>query len=86
MRQLVCPNCGAGDFVYKDGIRICKYCNSRYELTEEERPKKATRVSLQSDIDLLLEKCKTDPTHARKYAELVLDIDPTNNVAWQYLR
>lgn len=86
MRQLVCPNCGAGDFTYMDGIRTCKYCNSRYELTEEERPKKATQVSLQSDIDLLLEKCKADPAHARKYAELILDIDPTNNAVWKYLR
>lgn len=85
MRQLVCPNCGAGDFVYKDGIKICKYCNSRYELTEEEKPKKTTHVSLLSDIDILLEKCKTDPARAKKYAGLILDIDPTNREAKKYL-
>lgn len=86
MRQLVCPNCGAGDFIYKDGIRICKYCNSKYELTSEEKPKRTAQVSLQSDIDILLEKCKADPARDRKYAELILDIDPTNNAVWKYLR
>lgn len=86
MKQSFCSNCGADVFIHRDGAKYCKYCNSRYEITEEEKPKKASEVSLQSDIDILLEKCKADPARAKKYAGLILDIDPTNREAKKYLR
>ena len=85
MKQTYCPNCGADVFIYKDGARYCKYCNSRFELAEEEKPQKMSEVSLQSDIDRLLRKCQTDPARAKKYAGLILDIDPTNREALKYL-
>ena len=42
-------------------------------------------ISLDSDIERLLKKCKEDPKNARKYANLILDIDPDNTEAYKYL-
>lgn len=85
MKQTFCSNCGADVFEYKDGFKVCKFCNSKYAIDDFERPKKKAVVSLQSDIDILLEKCKADPARAKKYASLILDIDPTNREALKYL-
>jgi len=35
-------------------------------------------ISLESDIERLLQKCRTDPKNKRKYINLILDIDPDN--------
>ena len=35
-------------------------------------------ISLNSDIERLLQKCKTDPKNKQKYINLILDIDPDN--------
>ena len=43
-------------------------------------------IALDDDVARLLEKCRTDPRNARKYANLVLDIDPHNREALKYLR
>ncbi len=86
MKQSRCPNCGANAFIYRDGAKYCEYCNSRFEITDDEKPKKKSVVSLLSDIDRLLEKCKADPSRAKKYAGLILDIDPTNKEALKYLK
>lgn len=81
--QNSCVNCGADSFIIKDGYRICKYCNTR---VKDDKPKaNNSEISLQSDIDILLQKCKDEPARARKYAGLILDIDPTNKEARKYL-
>lgn len=85
MKQEVCINCGSHSFIYKNGAKYCEYCNTKYELSDDERRRTNTTVSLQSDIDILLEKCIADPAHAKKYANLILDIDPTNKEAKKYL-
>ena len=57
-------------------------------MAEESAPAAAAArkgISLQSDIELLLDKCRRDPRNARKYANLILDIDPGNKDALQYL-
>lgn len=46
---------------------------------------KATTIGLASDIDTLLKKCQEDQVNRRRYANLVLDIDPTNQQAKNYL-
>jgi hypothetical protein len=43
-------------------------------------------IEINADIQALLEKCKSDPNNRRRYASLILDIDPTNQQANQYLR
>ena len=32
MKQIVCPNCGANDFVLKDGYKVCSYCDTKFEI------------------------------------------------------
>lgn len=79
----ICPNCGANDFTLKNGFQICKYCNTKFEIESARHVIKG--ISMQSDIDRLLQKCKDEPHKARKYASLILDIDPTNKEALKYL-
>ena len=46
----------------------------------------ASGIALDDDLVRLLAKCKADPKNARKYANLILDIDPDNEEALNYLR
>lgn len=85
MRIFVCERCGGNDFRQEKGFRTCQYCNTSYVLTAEEIPQKLSNISLNDDIKSLLNKCKNDPTNARRYASLVLDIDPTNSEARRFL-
>ena len=80
MKKLVCFNCGANAFVDKNDYRVCLFCNSRHI-----KPKRKSQISINSDVIMLLEKCKSDPSRASRYASLVLDIDPTNKEAIKYL-
>lgn len=81
MKKEACPNCGADDFVMKDGYKVCGFCNSRYIVTK----KSQVTTSLEDDIQTLLLKCEMDPLNAYKYANLILDMDPSNNKAKKYL-
>lgn len=85
MKQKFCKNCGADTFIVKNGFKVCKYCDSKYELEDEDKMEQKSEISLQNDIDRLLQMCKDNPWHARKYAGLILDIDPTNREAKKYL-
>ncbi len=44
-----------------------------------------TRIAPDDDVARLLAKCEAEPARARKYANLVLDIDPDNAQALRYL-
>jgi len=79
MKQIVCPNCGANDFVIKGGYKICRYCDTKFAI------KKNVTVSLEDDVQQLLQKCKMNPANARRYANLILEIDPNNEEALRYL-
>ena len=46
----------------------------------------ASTIDLDDDVSRLLAKCKREPKNARKYANLILDIDPDNQEARRYLR
>lgn len=86
MCQETCANCGANEFIVKDGYKICKYCNSRFKIKDTNGTKNdKSLISVKSDIDVLLQKCEDEPWNSRKYANLILDIDPTNQKAKQYL-
>lgn len=100
MEALVCKNCGANVMTRKYDYMVCPYCDSRFAITGEERRSglfggshhaklshsgvNAT-IALDDDVARLLEKCKTDSRNARKYANLILDIDPDNEEALMYL-
>ncbi len=85
MKEIICNNCGGSDFRTEQGYMICNYCGSKFKPDATERPEKGTTINLASDIDTLLTKCETDPMNAKKYANLVLDIDPTNKEALKYI-
>lgn len=101
MEALICKNCGANALVRKNNYMVCPYCDSRFAMTDEERRSGLfggshhavlshggvdSSIALDDDVARLLEKCKADPRNARKYANLILDIDPDNEEARKYLR
>lgn len=86
MLQSICSNCGADAFITKEGYKVCKYCNTRYQVDKDDIPKVSATVSVRSDIEMLLQKCKDDPTNVRRYANRILDIDPTNHEALSLLK
>lgn len=85
MKLVVCEKCGSNSFKEQDGYKICTFCHSKYIINKDDLPIKSSNISIDSDIDVLLQKCKNDPANARKYANLILDIDSSNEEAQKYL-
>ncbi len=85
MKQLVCERCGGNDFVEQNGFRTCKYCMTKFVIQSEDSPQKKSKITLNDDIKALLKKCIDDPANAKRYASLVLDIDPNNSEAKKHL-
>ncbi len=89
MKLIKCKQCGGNEFDRKGEYMICRYCNSHYlaETDDYSVDPSANHsgISLTSDVERLLRKCKSEPKKARKYANLILDIDPTNREARKYL-
>ncbi|MCF0233112.1 MAG: TFIIB-type zinc finger domain-containing protein [Enterococcus sp.] len=79
MEKITCSSCGANEFKTENGKRICTYCGTVY------KTQSTSTIALDNDVARLLLKCQTDPANARKYANLILDIDPTNKTAYKYL-
>ena len=84
MKIEICERCGGGEFVDRDGYRICQYCNTKYLKMPEDVIRKGSSIALDNDITMLLQKCQDDPANARRYASLVLDMDPGNVDAVKY--
>ena len=94
MKVLVCMQCGASDLQETNGVAICRYCGTRYTLSAEDCSSRSSvstskignsQIAIPDDVERLLQKCKKDPKNARKYANLILDIDPDNEEALTYL-
>jgi uncharacterized Zn finger protein (UPF0148 family) len=86
MKIEICEKCGGSEFVDKDGYRICQYCNTKYLITTEDVTRKRSSIALDNDIKMLLQKCHDDPANARRYASLILDMDPGNVEAAKCLK
>lgn len=96
MKAITCTQCGSNELFDDGAYVVCAYCRSRFARPAGERPAgerpageataRNTVVSLQADVQALLQKCRDDPANRRRYANLVLDIDPTNPEAAAYLR
>ena len=63
----------------RNGYKVCSYCGVKFE------SENVVSVTLEDDIQLLLYKCKMNPWNARRYANLILEIDPNNKEAMKYL-
>jgi len=85
MKAIVCSNCGASSWKESFDSRTCVYCGTRYALVFDDYGDKGAGISVNSDVQNLLRKCRLEPAKARKYANLILDIDPTNEEALKYL-
>lgn len=85
MKITTCEKCGGGEFIDKEGYRICQYCGTKYLITDEDVPRKGSSITLDNDITMLLQKCQDDPANAHRYASLVLDMDPGNVEAVKYI-
>lgn len=80
MKKIVCSNCGSSDFYEKEGKKICCYCGTVYY------NESTSNIDINDDIQRLLDLCKKDPANKVKYANLILDIDATNEEALEILR
>ncbi len=86
MKIFCCIGCGSKELTEKDGLFVCAFCQSKNLLQSDEVLKKTTTIGISSDIEILIQKCKSDPINSRRFANLILDIDPTNIEATKYLR
>ncbi len=85
MKIVECTRCGSKELTEDNGYAVCCYCQSRFVPQADEKPSMITSIQLESDVEALLRKCREDPTNRIRYANLILDIDPTNREALQYL-
>lgn len=79
MRAKKCTSCGASEFVQEGSSLRCAYCGTAYASEAN------SVIALNDDVARLLDKCRREPHKARRYANLILDIDPTNMEALRYL-
>ena len=90
MEIFSCKNCGAKNLLREKDAWVCPYCDARFVVPLHSaggsRDNFSSSIDLEDDVARLLAKCKSDPKNARKYANLVLDIDPDNPEALMYLR
>lgn len=86
MNLVECSRCGSKDLTPRNGHLVCAFCRSEYIPNFGGYPKTETVVDVLSDIQALLQKCELDPSGSRRYANLILDIDPTNQEAAKYLQ
>jgi hypothetical protein len=85
MRVVDCRRCGSKELIEEDGFIVCTYCQSKFvPQSDDLRPMEST-IGIVSDIERLLTMCRAEPHNQRRYASLVLDMDPTNAEARRYL-
>lgn len=85
MKLLECKRCGSQELAEQSGFIVCLFCQSRYVPEADEVPAMETIIAVASDVQDLLTRCRQEPHNRRRYASLVLDIDPTNAEARHYL-
>lgn len=85
MNTIICEHCGSNSLYEENGFLICSYCGTRHLIPETKKKNADVSIHLNKDVDMLLKKCRDDPNNAKKYAELILQIDPNNYEASSYL-
>lgn len=86
MKLIECQQCGSSELQEVNGVLVCEYCRSQFVPQTDDLPPVESSIELDSDVAALLKKCEVDPGNRRRYASLILDIDPTNSEALKYLR
>ncbi len=88
MAKILCDACGSNDFIEQNGFRICRFCGTKQKIfreTQSVQTRPGLGIDLNDDIGRLLNKCTTDPANAKRYANLILDIDANNAEAKRIL-
>lgn len=85
MDLVACTRCGSRELVDEGSNIVCPYCQSRFMPRGADVPRPGAGVGIHQDVQALLRKCRDEPANARRYANLILDIDPTNRDAARYL-
>ena len=87
MQKLECKSCGSTELYQENGYLVCRYCGTRHLIEGQAPadPAPSAQISLNADVEALLQKCRSDPARAAKYATLILEIDPNNAEARRYL-
>lgn len=85
MKAFICNSCGSNDFREEAGYHICNHCGTKFIISIDDRRVLSSTIDLQEDVARLLQKCKTEPAQAKKYAQRILEIDPYNKEAKQIL-
>ena len=85
IKAFKCESCGSTDLYEENGYCICNYCGTKHIITVDDKIISQTSIELQDDVQQLLEKCKTEPARAKKYAQRILEIDPNNLEAYAIL-
>ena len=85
MKLVECTRCGSKELFGESGYVVCAYCKSRFVPQADDLSQRETAIDVHSDIQMLLQKCTDDPSNRRRYAGLILDIDPTNHDAAKHL-
>lgn len=86
MKLVECSKCRSNDLFEENGYMVCSYCRMKFVPSTNDLPNPGSAISVYDDIRDLLEKCKNDPSNRRRYASLILDLDPTNREVAQYLQ
>lgn len=76
MKIISCTKCGSNALEKTASGWVCPYCGTKYDVSDS-----SSSISINEDIERLLQKCKEEPWNKRRYANLILDIDPTNHKA-----
>lgn len=85
MKSVECTHCGSKEFFTENGFTVCAYCQTNFQPDIQNGPRKGSVIDVAYDIEALLKKCVEDPKNRRRYANLVLDIDPSNLEAIKFL-
>lgn len=85
MRLVECGKCRSNELLEEGGLIVCAYCRMKFFPGESDLSNQSSAISVFDDIRELLEKCKNDPHNSKRYANLILDLDPTNSEALRYL-
>lgn len=85
MKTVVCKSCGSNDLYKENGYMVCRYCGTKFLITDEDKPAKESNIALHEDVAALLKKIEENPERAKKIAERILEMDPNNAEAKRIL-
>ena len=84
MKLIKCKSCGSNELSEDGDYIVCAFCASRHLPQLDEARGGQSTIDLANDIQLLLDKCRSDPHNRVKYVNLILDIDPHNEDVQQF--